>query len=572
MSTLRRASSNHVRNKRLLLLTLALLVWLFFLVRATQVFTFSSTHVGVFTSDSAIVVLMANQDRPLNTFNTYFYGQDRFGAWPFMIPQVIHRATGYRWSARAIFIMQTLWVFIGVLVLSAMSRRIDVMVGLVFLLPLCLHVRVIEFLFALSQTYAWQTTALIFGWWSLRRFAEHSFRLAKSDHHVIKSIAWALLTFWFALLATMSSPVSGPALAFLATLEAIRSINNSGRSGVLKNGRGRALDQPDSRQWQPLYVRALQVALPIGAAVVTELLLKRHYHSFVRTYYGDYYDLFSTPVALDIGHLADNLVHQWSRFRETPWWLLSLLPLLVFALLSARAIYLTRQDMRQLRESLTTLFLEDNSILVIETFGIGVINFILTVLVSHTRAMQYAPTYLVLTHLFISFSGLASLLLLVERMKNYRRPTLYAIGAAALALLLIRFPHVEMNPDYPPLLKSAVDLSQKAPTRVLLGGFWETYVFAGLDPDGVIIPVPAEGEYLRTPWTVNNLKQSDLVIVEHGLQFERSRNMRCPDLGVAEAPLPYIVQYGVPLRLVIPRWYVNGGYVFSVYKNEARQP
>jgi hypothetical protein len=571
MSTFRRASGHHVfPHGRLLLLAFALLVWSFFLVRATQVFTFSSTHVGIYTSDSAIPILMANQDQRLNTFDTYFYGQDRFGAWPFMIPQIIHRATGYHWSSRAIFIMQTVWLFVGALLLAMMSRRIDVIVGLLYLLPLCLHARVVEFVFALSQTYAWQVTALIFSWWSLRRFVECRFLLPTSDHHVITTITWGLLTFWFALLAIQSSPVSWPVLFFLATLEVLRSLYKSRRSGAVKSVHEERVDHTNSRQWPSrLYVRVLQVALPIAAAVVTEILLKSHYHANSLKRFGND---FRTPVALDTGHLTENLLVQWNQFRESPWWLLAFLPLLAFAVLSARNIYLFRRDKKKLRESLQKLFLEDDAILVIATFGIGVINFTLTVLVSHTRIMQYATTYLTLSFLFISFSGLLALLLTARRMKSYGRALSYAIGLAALALLLLRFPKVEINPQYPPLMKTAADLSQTAPSRVLLGGFWETYVFAGLDPNGVIIPVPAEGQYVRIPWTIEDMRRSDLVIVEHGLVFERSRNIPCPDLGTAENPKPYLVQYGVPLRLVTPRWYVHDGYVFSVYKNEARQP
>jgi hypothetical protein len=568
MSIFRRASGNHVFfNRRLLLLTFALLVWLFFLVRATQVFTISSTHVGWYSSDTAIVVLMANQDQPLNTFDTYYYGQDRFGAWPFLLPQIIHHLTNYHWSSRSIFIIQSVWLFIGVLLLSTMSRRVDVMVGLLFLLPLCLDARVSRFVFALSLTYGWQITAFIFSWWSLRCFVGHCFRTPKSNHQVIKSIAWALPTFWFALLAIMSSPVSGPVLVFLATLEVLRSMNKSRSSGAVKSIYEERVDHTNSRQWPSrIYVRVLYAALPIAAAVVIELLLKAHYHSNSLKRFGND---FKTPVALDTGHLTENLVVQSGLFRGSPWWLFSLLPLLVFALLSARDIYFFRNDKERLRESLTKLFLEDDAILVIAAFGIGVINFILTVLVSHTRVMQYAPTYLTLSHLFISFSGLMTLLLMARRMKRYGRAASYAISLGALTILLIWFPKSETNPQYPPLMKTAVDLSQKAPSRVLLGGFWETYVFAGLDPKGVLIAVPAEGQYVRIPWSIDAIKRSDLVIVEHGLEFERSRNIPAPDLGTAETPKPYLVQYGVPLRLINPRWYVNDRFVFSLYRNEA---
>jgi hypothetical protein len=284
-----------------------------------------------------------------------------------------------------------------------------------------------------------------------------------------------------------------------------------------------------------------------------------NYHHYSRKHFGGDY---RTEAHLDRGHLIENLINQWTRFRNSPWWLLSLLPLLLLVVLGARYIYLLKDNRQKLRSSLRTLFLEDNAILVIGTFGIGLINFLITVLVSHIRINDYSERYLTLSYLFVSFSGLLTLLLLAGRTKRHSRSLQSALAVAGLAFLLFRFPAAVVDPFYTNLTETASNLSQKASGSVLLGGYWETYVFAALDPNGSIVAVPYEGETLRMPWTVESLKLADQVIVEH----------RPPSLGGPAAPAPYLVQYGIPLRLVTPRWYVNGEYNFSVYKNEARQP
>jgi hypothetical protein len=122
------------------------------------------------------------------------------------------------------------------------------------------------------------------------------------------------------------------------------------------------------------------------------------------------------------------------------------------------------------------------------------------------------------------------------------------------------------NPQYLTLQETARHLSQEAPGNVLLGGYWETYVFAALDAKHAIIPIPAEGESMRTPWTTEALKRADQVIVEHHRKEMSDR------LGGPLAPPPQLVQYGETLRLVTPRWYVNGEYVFSIYRHETQQP
>ncbi|MDQ3821568.1 MAG: hypothetical protein M3362_28350 [Acidobacteriota bacterium] len=527
-------------KRRVLLFILAFSIWSFFLVRSIQVFPPGSAHVTGFNSDSAIPVLMSNENRPATAYNTYYYGQDRFGAWPFLIAQLVHRTAGYHWSNRALFILQALWLFVCALLFATMNRSDEgLLAGLLFLLPLCLHPTARQNLFDLSQPYAWQTTALVFSWWCLRRFCEHCFGPAGKNQAKLRHVLWGVLTFWFALLATLSNAVSGPILFFLLVLEVSRALHKAGGGRSLKG----------------TVKRILQAAIPVSSGVVAELLLRMNYHSYSLRHFGTDNRTF---IALDRGHLAENFVNQWTRFCNSPWWLLALLPVLALAALSIRYIRSHKVDGKSLRGSLGNLFLKDNALLVIATLGIGVISFIVTVMVSHVRENDYSERFLTLSYLFISFSGLLTLLMLADETKRGGRLIPATVAVACLLLLLFKFPSAETDHQYLTMRETALTLSERAPGAVLLGGYWHTYVFAALDPSSSIVPVPAEGESLRTPWTVKALKESDQVIVENQL----------PALGGPNAPAPHLVQYGTRLRLIVPRWYVNGEFTFSLYEKE----
>jgi len=56
-----------------------------------------------FNSDGAIPVLMANH-RPWDLFHLYFYGMDRFGAWPFAAEALAGRALGFAWTPSSLHV------------------------------------------------------------------------------------------------------------------------------------------------------------------------------------------------------------------------------------------------------------------------------------------------------------------------------------------------------------------------------------------------------------------------------------------------------------------------------------
>ena len=90
--------------------------WLYFLMRAIATFGPTSDINNIdFNSDSAIPVLMANDQRPITIFNFYYYCADRWGGWPFLPMQIAERMAGYHWTADSIFAVQAVWLFVGAL-------------------------------------------------------------------------------------------------------------------------------------------------------------------------------------------------------------------------------------------------------------------------------------------------------------------------------------------------------------------------------------------------------------------------------------------------------------------------
>lgn len=282
-------------RKRLLHLIIALAIFCLFLWRAFHVFT---PH--FYNSDAAIPVMMSNEERPVTVFSLYYYGADRWGGWPFLVAKLIRYLTGYRWSYESLFIVQATWVFSGALVLASLSRRDRLPVMVVYLLSLCLQQEARFMLFELSQVYAWQLTALLLSWYSLRRFFESYAGAARTVAPTWKIATWAFLLHWFSYLAIWSSVASIPSLIFLFCVEAWRLY----------------LRTEDARRGQRLRRAYLYGAALIVWASVSEFLQKSNYHRYSQKRFGNSY---LTDFALDTGYLAQNLKIHLDRFHHYSW-------------------------------------------------------------------------------------------------------------------------------------------------------------------------------------------------------------------------------------------------------------
>lgn len=521
-------------KKRALESTLILLAWLLFLILSVRVFGPDSFYVA-FDSDGAIPVLMANEDRPVTIFDTYYWGVDRWGGWPLILARVVHQATGFEWTGYRLHVVRSTWVFLGLLVLVWMDRRAGLAVLVSGLIALCLEPTIRWQLFNLSQVYAWQLTAVFLAWFSLRRL------LGVEPVSAIKRALWCLSFYFSALLAIWSSEASAPYLGFLLLLEGLRS-------RFLYRG------EPASKWKWGRYVTAL---LLLAGATVSHMAMKANYHRHnIKHYGGDY----KVPVWLDVGYLWENVQGNWANLIEFDFW-----PLLVLsgAFLLVITLVLVYTMLSRKGQLIERLLLDDTVILITALAGIALINLVLMVSLSHVRESVYNSRYLNPTFFLGSIGGLLTIFLMVRLFAHRLRLTRYAIPIAILGafiFLVVEFPQRKTSDSYKIDKETALILAQKAPGGFVMGGYWQTYIFPSLQPSNRMTPLPLEGLHVRLPWTPKMLRDGREVVIEY-------RNNEVMNRG----PLPEtLVQYGNVLKLKDPLFYQNSKYSFALYINEQK--
>ena len=520
----------------------ALVVWAALLGRAMEVFAPSTdvNDVG-FNSDAAIPVLMSNETRPLGAYRLYYYAADRWGAWPFLMTRWVGEHTGYHWTDDSLFRVQAVWVFLGALVFATLNRDGRIVAGLCYLVVLCIHRDARYLLFELSQVYGWQCTGVLLGWACLRRL--HSVSAETTTRPSISHIlGWLFATFVCAFLAIWSSVASTLLLLFLLHLEAVRLW----------------LQRQTARGWTPLLVPYLGGGAAIVLAAWLEQQQKQAYRTYAVTHWGNE---FATYFSVDYGYLRDNLLQQWQHLSKLLWWPLYVVPLV--ALLGLLGVYIyasVTRDVR-LREALADALASETAVLAAGCAGIAAINLALAIVVSHVRLNGYDSRYLTLTHQFAPLSGLLTLLLTARLITRGSRASGYvpvAAGVLAAVLLVVLFPTSRESVEYGLQRETAITLARKAPHAVLLGGYWETYVFSALQPQDPSTPVPFEGQLNRTPWTGEAVHRAREVIVGYPRPT--------PDAVVAMPPR--LEQYGCRQRLREPHWLDNALYAFGLYTND----
>jgi hypothetical protein len=511
----------------------ALAGWSFFLWRGLEVFGADRDINNVsFNSDSAIPVLMANDERPITVFNCYYYGADRWGAWPFIAAQLISRATGHYWTPESLTAFQIIWVFVGVWAVMSLSHDEPMLAGIVYLIAVCLHRESRYLLFELSQLYAWQTTALLLSWVSLRRLFDVSLEAAP-HHRIGRPVFSIILTLGSCFLATWSSIASSLFLMCLVAVEALRV-----RSKTRAPWIGRRILMP-----------AVFGIMAIAAANVVERQLKMSYRRYSLEHYGN---PFITTFSVDTGYLATNLGKQWNHLARLSWWPLYVFPLLALLALAVALVSVRRKQ--ALREQVRKVFARDTVILALGAYGIAAMNFGLAVIVDHVRRSDYDDRFLTLTNLFAPVSGMLTLVLFLMvafRLRPYLR---VALIVGAFAVLAIRFPVARYSPEYQLIKRTASILARRAPGGVLMGSYWDTYVFTALQRRNAMVPVPFEGESFRTPWTPLALERATQVIISYAWRDAKSIS-----------PPESLQQYGCRLRLLDPYWYGNELYRFALY-------
>src|SRR5215211_300598 len=110
-----------VRAAHLLRPSLLLLAFASVLAQALAHFAPGTAPVTAWNSDAAIPVLQAN-DPVFDVFRLYYYGQDRIGAWPWLLAQGLRALTGFAWTPDRMFAWQAACALLALPVLLSLHR------------------------------------------------------------------------------------------------------------------------------------------------------------------------------------------------------------------------------------------------------------------------------------------------------------------------------------------------------------------------------------------------------------------------------------------------------------------
>jgi hypothetical protein len=291
----------------------------------------------------------------------------------------------------------------------------------------------------------------------------------------------------------------------------------------------------------------------VFAAIVVEILMRINYHRHSQKHYGNEY---KSVMSIDRGYLLHNLNVQLGILNHFRLWPLILVTLVAILAVVVMIVYLKLKRRTQHVANLRKLLLEDTGIMIVGTFGLAAVNFLLIVVVNHVRLNLYDNRFSTVTFLFGSMSGLLTLYLLLSAVFSKARISRYGIPALMLVgilFLFLKFPGPYPSGLYQAEQETAIALTKKLPRACLMGSYWSTYVFAALQPTDTLVPLPMEGEFVRMPWTIKMLSEEKYVLVE----YRRVRR---------EIP-EQLIQYGNSLQLVEPHFYENGPYEFALYLN-----
>ncbi|ATB40373.1 hypothetical protein CYFUS_005822 [Cystobacter fuscus] len=504
-----------------------LFVWLGVLARVFTHFDPGSEALVGWTSDAAIPVLQSN-DPVFDAFHLYYYGQDRLGAWPWLLAQAWRALTGFDWTPHRLFLFHATWACGACFALRGLHRQVGWVLAacfaaLVLLAPIC-H----AYLFDVGQPYGWQLTALLLGWWAFSRLVEALARPAPGR----VTWGWAGLATLLSVLACWTSPTSGPMLLVWLVVLGVRAS---------------ALSPPGRARWRPWLS-----LLPLAGGILFESGARSVFHRFAKKHFGHAY---RTNLRLDLAHLQENVRGLFATFFAE-----GIAPLVVLGwLLGLIALGFLLHHLRR-RTLAAHAAPVELAALTLALAGAALGNLLLCLVVQHVRDNGYSIRYLVPTFVLgvLAVAAGAFFLAGLVPVLRARMGVLCAVFAGGLVVgghLLVK-PRLE-NP-YLATAQAVMDtLVARADGAVLLGGYWDSYVLGALDPSRRLPTVVLEGEYLRTPFWVSRVREADEVLMSLSQSLQPET---VPD------PPPWLFQHGVPFQLTEPRWLERAPFRIARYR------
>jgi len=397
-----------------------------------------------FTSDSAIAVIMSRGPYP-SLFSAYYYGQDRFGSLPFLLHALLARLIGFQVNPLTLYAQLCIVIFLSLIIFlqrAVNSWPAALAAFAIVAVTISLDRRFVDQIFELSKVYPWQLALLLVALPSV----ESGTRL------VMASV--------FICLATWMNPLSS---VFMAVALGCCFLVRRGYKGGVPS----------------LIFVVLPAALEAG--------LRNVYHLVSNHDFGIDY---SFPLEGVMLHPFWDHVHRaWVEVNDAV--TLGGLGVSVVAI----SVGLARPQGDRSRPWLLGFCLT----------GMAVANFFACTLSKYVaRNGAFESRYFSLSRLCVL---LAAVLFLVWAARSLARRTIpmLAVAATCFGLGLLLLPPDGADTKYSKLQETAMTLVGHPQPVVVMGSYWETYVYVALVPEGSLAALPFKSEYDRMPWVARDL-------------------------------------------------------------------
>ena len=126
---------------------------------------------GLYNSDSAIPVLMSNLATGA-PFDWLYWGQDRFGGWPFLLARILAWPFGAAWTPHRLHVLQALLWLSALYPWVRLAGERWILASVAFLVLPAASPVLARTLVDVGHVDAWQLSMLLWAWWGLRCAAQ----------------------------------------------------------------------------------------------------------------------------------------------------------------------------------------------------------------------------------------------------------------------------------------------------------------------------------------------------------------------------------------------------------------
>lgn len=430
---------------------------------------------GGYSSDTAIPVLMAN-GADFKPFDFYYWGQDRFGSWPFLLYRLGGLSTDLRFSPFQLYLGMYLLMHLSILLYSWKKGP-----GLLLSILLLLHFwkGISTFLFDLAQPYGWQLSMVFLAFASIDGIGRSSGGWLKN----LRLVAFLLFSF----LGIWLSPAT---ILYLLPFAALQTL----------------LQRPPSLSVQGWKV----LATPIIAYGLHSLLRR-----WVVSYNSDsYFQSYETPLKWE---------RKWieAALQQIHGQILTPIESVLWIVIPGAALAILLMH-KSKRSTLPAQFMAPLAMI-----G-GSALFVAALLpLNWFAANEFGARYVALPRFFLMLGAILLILYVpalarIEaiRMVRNSRILLPLTLLAASAGIAFSLPPPSTSAAYLEKQQAAWRLQATFPGVPVLGNYWETYVYTSLQSIPSL-PQPGIAQYQRTPFLVPEFLQADRILVIHA-GYERS--------------------------------------------------